>query len=152
MPIGKMNMMREMAVNVRTQFVGAIVCNAVFEMDVDAMAQIVERIDGLVPAEGERDNYANILGDALEQVLALPVGPQACVYEDDPAIIAIAKVLVYISMQPCGNNQAKRKSRARAIEMVLKRVGGKKTEPVREALTVDYVQPEWMQGLPQGGK
>lgn len=150
--IGEMNLMREKAANVRTQFVSALVCNAVFEMDVDAIAQIAERIDGTVPEKEHRDGYANILGNAIEDVMEYPTGPSQLVYETDPAIIAIAKVLIYVAMKPCGSNPAKRRERAKAIEIVLKRTGGKRVEPVREAVTVDYIEPTWMQPLPEGSE
>lgn len=147
--IGAMNKLREEAPNVRTQFVASLICNAVFEMDVDAIAQIAERIDGGVPEKGHRDGYANILGNALEDVMDCPTGPSQLVYETDPAIIAVAKVLLYVAMRPCGGNPAKKRERAKAIEIVLKRTGGKRLEPVREAVTVDYIEPEWMNSLPE---
>lgn len=134
---------RENSPNTRAYVVNALICNAVFELDVDLIKTIVTRIDGLVPDENKRDGYANILGDALENVLSYDTAEQV-VTESDPAIIAMAKVLVVKAGSLAGTNYMARKERNLAAQMVLERTGGRKIGPTKPAIETKYVEPEWM--------
>ena len=137
--------------NTKQYTVNSMIFNAVFEWDVDLIRTIALRIDGTVPAEGDRESYANILGDAIEDVLSYPLNEQLNVHEYDSPVIAMAKALVYVATQPAGSNYAKRKERNLAAQMILERTGGRKVEPARPQLETVYVEPEWMT-LPSGEK
>lgn len=140
---------RGMANNARQFAVNSMIFNAVFEWDVDLIRTIALRIDGTVPAEDDRDSYANILGDAIDDVLSYPMDERLNIQEDDPPVIAMAKALVYVASQPAGTNYAKRKERNLAAQMILERTGGRKIGPTRPQIETVYEDPEWMQ-LPQG--
>lgn len=135
--------------NVKSHTVSAMIFNAVFEMDVDLIKTIGLRIDGTVPEEGKRGGYANILGDAIEDVLSYEHKDQLYVTASDTVVIAMAKVLVYVATQPAGSNYAKRKERNLAASMVLERTGGRKVQPTKPLIDVKYVEPDWM-GLSEG--
>lgn len=136
---------REIATNVKQVTVNSMIFNAVFEQDVDLIRTIALRIDGTVPEEDKREGYANIFGDALEDVLNRSVDDQMNIVPNDPPIIAMAKALVYIGTQPCGGNYAKRKERNLAAQMILERCGGRKVQPTRIEAQIEYIEPEWMQ-------
>lgn len=142
--MGDVVRMKEGAANARSYTVASMIFNAVFEMDVPLIKTITMRIDGTVPKEGEREMYANILGDAIDDVLSYSRKEQLQIIPEDPPVIAMAKALVYVATQPCGNNYAKRKERNMAAEMILERTGGRKTSPLKIEGEVVYVEPEWM--------
>lgn len=146
--IGEVNMMRERSNRVRNWFAARLICIAIFEKDIGAILQIADRIDGAIPDKSERDSFANLVGDAIEDVMDLPAGERIFVNEDDLTIIAMAKVIIWISMETAGGNVMKKKDRQKAIEMILKRTGGKRSEPVREAERLEFVEPDWMKALP----
>lgn len=136
---------REFAANTRAYVVNSLIFNAVFELDVDLIKTLITRIDGLVPDENKREGYANILGDALDEVLSYETAEQNKVTESDTAIIAMAKVLVVKAASPVGTNYMARKERNLAAQMVLERTGGRKVGPTKPMLETKYVEPEWMQ-------
>lgn len=135
--------------NVKAYTVASMIFNAVFEMDVELIRTIGLRIDGTIPEEGKRGGYANILGDAIEDVLSYDHKDLLYFTNSDPVIIAMAKVLVFVANQPVGTNYAKRKERNLAASMVFERTGGRKTQPTKPLVAVTYVEPDWM-GLPEG--
>lgn len=136
---------REVATNAKQYTVASMIFNAVFEQDVDLIRTIALRIDGTVPEESKRDGYANLLGDAIEDVLSYEQAVQLQVTPGDSPIIAMAKALVFIGTQPCGTNYAKRKERNLAAQMILERTGGRKVQPTMAQIETQYVEPEWMQ-------
>lgn len=140
---------RESAPNAKVYTINGMIFNAVFELDVDLIKTIVMRIDGTVPEEGKREGFANILGDAIEDVLSYDSKEMLKVVPSDPPVIAMAKVLIYVATQPAGNNFAKRKERNLASQMILERTGGRKVQPAKPLLETAYVEPDWM-GLPNG--
>lgn len=135
---------RETASIARAWAINGMVFNAVFEQDVDLIKTIATRIDGTVPDEGKREGYANLLGDAIDDVLSYDSADMLKVYPEDPPVVAMAKVLVHVSTQPAGGNYAKRKERNLAASMILERTGGRKVEPTRPLLETKYVEPDWM--------
>jgi len=137
--------------DVRGFTVASMIRNAVFELDIELIKTIVTRIDGLVPAEGSRDSYANLLGDALEDVLEYPRREMVQVQETDSPIIAMAKVVIYVATQPAGGNMTRRRERNLAAQMLSERTGGRKVEPTRPELETKYVEPEWMVTDGKGG-
>lgn len=136
---------RDVAMNTKQYVVASMIYNAVFEMDIDLIRTIALRIDGTVPEEDKRDGYANLIGDAIEDVLSYEQANQLQVTPQDQPIIAMAKALVFVGTQPCGSNYAKRKERNLAAQMILERTGGRKVQPTRPQITTNYVEPEWMQ-------
>ncbi len=141
---------REFATDVKAYTVNSLIYNAVFEADVDLIKTIIRRVDGLVPDEDERGSYANILGDALEDVLAYDQKEMMVLTPDDPVIIAIAKVLVYKATMLAGTNQMLRKERNTAAQIILERTGGRKVGPTRLLVETVYVEPDWMKGDADG--
>lgn len=135
---------REQAANAKEYTVACMVFNAVFELDVDLIRTIALRIDGTVPEESKREGFANILGDALEDVLSYDKKEQTKIVPEDSPVIAMAKALVHIGTQPCGSNYAKRKERNLAAQMILERTGGRKVSPTKPLLETQYVAPDWM--------
>lgn len=135
---------RDIATNAKQYTVASMVFNAVFEKDVDLIRTIALRIDGTVPEEDKRDGYANLIGDAIEDVLSYEQAVQLQVTPQDPPIIAMAKALVFVGTQPCGTNYAKRKERNLAAQMILERTGGRKVQPTMAQIETRYVEPDWM--------
>lgn len=135
---------RELATNTRGYTINALIFNAVFELDVELIKTISLRIDGTVPEEGKRGGYANILGDAIEDVLGYEQAAQLQITPEDKPIIAMAKVLVHIATQPAGSNMVKRRERNLAASMILERTGGRKVEPTKPLIDTKYVEPDWM--------
>lgn len=142
---------RECANNAKAYTINGMVFNAIFELDVELIKTIVTRVDGTVPEEEKREGCANLLGDAIEDVLSYDDKEMLKVVPSDPPIIAMAKVLVYVSTQPAGNNMARRRERNLAAQIILERTGGRKVKPTKPLLETKYVEPEWM-GLPEGEK
>ena len=135
---------RENAQNTRGYTINSMIFNAVFETDVELIRTLSTRIDGTVPEEGKRAGYANILGDAIEDVLGYEQAAQLQITPQDKPIIAMAKVLVFVASQPAGSNMAKRKERNLAASMILERTGGRKVQPTKPLIETKYVEPEWM--------
>ena len=142
--MGQVALGRERSHNARGFLVDCMFFNAVIEKDVDLIKTLATRIDGTVPEEDKRDGFANILGDALEDVLSYEQPQLLSVSSEDSPIIAMAKVLVYVAACPVGNNVQARKSRNLAAQMILERTGGRKTAPTKNQLETVYVQPLWM--------
>jgi hypothetical protein len=147
--MGDVVKMRESAMTAKAYTIASMVFNAVFEMDVELIKTIAFRVDGTVPEENKRDSYANLLGDAIEDVLSYDEARMLTVTPDDTAIIAMAKVLVYVATRSAGTNYMARKERNLAASMILERTGGRKVGPTKPLLTTEYVEPDWM-GLPEG--
>lgn len=147
--VGEAMVMRDTSVNARTYFVGRVIIDAIFEKDMAAIEQIAMRIDGTIPDEDERDGYANIFGDAIEDVLEYEnINDVMTVMPDDKCIIAIAKSIVAISISDPGMNVQKRKNKQSAVNMILARTGGKKTKPTMPEVETKYEDPDWLT-LPQ---
>ena len=142
--MGEILALRENAANARSYFVGSTIFNAVFDQDIALIKQIANRIDGSIPTSDERNGYANIFGDAIDDVLDYRDSKQMTIYPDDPPLVAMAKVLVYIATKRVGKNAIERKERAAAVEMIFERTGGRKVEPVRLEVETTYVDPKWM--------
>jgi hypothetical protein len=136
---------REIAMNAKQYTVATMIFNAIFECDIDLIRTIALRIDGTVPEEDKRDGYANLIGDALEDVLSYEHANQMEVSHLDTPLIAMAKAIVYTGTQPAGSNYAKRKERNLAAQMIFERCGGRKVQPTRNDRQIEYVEPEWMQ-------
>lgn len=143
--------LRENCTNARQYFVAHLLTDAVLELDIDLLMTIANRVDGTVPTEEDRSLFANIVGDALDDVLEMENKNQTVIQPDDTMVIAIAKAIFHISTMPAGRNVSKRKDRNKAVETLLSRCGGRKTKPTSNELVIEYTQPEWLQ-LPEGGE
>jgi len=148
--IGQANKDREFAATARAYTVNSMVFNAVIDQDVDLIETIVKRIDGLVPAEEDRTDYANIFGEALDEVLSYESADLINLHATDPVIIAMAKVIVFKATLLTGSNTQARKDRNKAAQIIFERCGGRKTEATRPLLETSYVEPDWMSGLHKG--
>lgn len=140
----------ESASNARAYWTNALFVEAVFNRNISVIDLIANRVDGLVPAEGERYKYANLLGDAISDIMQYKsMKETVTVYPEDPCILALAKAIYAISVQDAGNNYGKKKDKQKAIEIILERTGGRKTEPTKNLIETKYVEPEWSR-LPKG--
>lgn len=139
--------MRVNAPSARSAFVASTICQAVFDLDIGLISEIVKRIDGLAPAKGDMDRYSNIFSDALSDVLDYSHSDQMTVYPTDSPIIALAKATVAISMSNPGKNMQARKDRQKAVTMILDRVEGRRSEPAKPVELPEYGTPDWL-GLP----
>ena len=144
--MGDVVRLRQAASNARTYTINAMIFNAVFELDVELIKTLCLRIDGTVPEEGKRAGYANILGDAIEDILSYEHSSQLQIFPEDKPIIAMAKVLVHVATQPAGSNMTKRRERNLAASMILERTGGRKVEPTKPLIETKYVAPDWLTG------
>ena len=141
--------MRVNAPSARTAFVASTICQAILDLDIGLISEIVKRIDGLAPSKGDMDTYSNIFSDALCDVLEYTSGDQMTIYPTDPPIIALAKATVAISVSDPGKNMQARKDRQKAVSMVLDRVEGRRSEPAKPVELPEYEVPEWI-GIAEG--
>lgn len=148
--IGEIMQRRESSENARNYLVDSLIIDAVFGQDIELIDKIVHRIDGLTPKESNYDQYANLFGHAIDTVLEYKYSEQMTLNPDDPMLIAMAKVTVYIALTAPSNNVQKMKQKHAAIDMVFDRVGGKKSEPRMLETVTQYKDPSWMT-LPTGG-
>lgn len=138
---------RERATNARQFFIANLIFNAVAEKDMGLIEIIATRIDGTVPVSSERESFANIMGDAIDDVLEMEDVERTLVYPDDPVIVALAKVVFQLAVCPAKSDYNKKRERQKAVEMVYARTAGRRNEPVRLALEEKFVEPEWLANL-----
>lgn len=141
--LGEVLRMRETATNARTFFIANLVFSAIFEKDMALIEILATRIDGTVPTSRERDSFANLMGDAIDDVLDMERSEQMEVLPDDPVIIALAKIVFYIATSPTKGNPTLKREKQKAVEMVYARTAGRRTEPVRPLIETKYVRPKW---------
>lgn len=141
--------MRVNAPSARTAFVASTICQAIFDLDIGLISEIVKRIDGLAPSKGDMDAFSNIFSDALNDVLEYTDGRQLTIYPTDTPIIALAKATVAISVSDPGKNMQARKDRQKAVSMILDRIEGRRSEPAKPVELPEYEEPAWI-GLAEG--
>lgn len=144
--IGEVLKTREISGNARTYFVCNLIWSAMFEQDMGIIETIVKRIDGTAPVAGNRDSFANIMGDALDDVLDMKTKEQTVIDRNDPVILALAKVVFHIATQPSNGNPVVKREKQKAIDMVFERTNGRRIEPVRPVMETMYEKPEWLSG------
>lgn len=149
--IGEVALSRSRALNARSYFVSNVIFQAVFDLDVGLISEIVKRIDGLAPSKGDVHGYSEIFSDALLDVLDYEHAEQVTVFPDDPAIVALAKATLAIANANVGKSMQARKDRQKAVQMILDRTEGRRSEPARQVEEVVYEDPEWL-GLPSEGE
>lgn len=141
--------MRVNAPTARTAFVASTICQAVFDLDIGLISEIVKRIDGIAPSKGDMDAFSNIFSDALNDVLEYERSDQMTIYPTDTPIIAMAKATVAISVSDPGRNMQARKDRQKAVAMILDRIEGRRSEPAKPVELPEYEEPAWI-GLAEG--
>ena len=141
--------MRVNAPTARTAFVASTICQAIFDLDIGLISEIVKRIDGLAPSKGDMDTFSNIFSDALNDVLEYTDGRQLTIYPTDTPIIALAKAAVAISVSDPGKNMQARKDRQKAVSMILDRIEGRRSEPAKPVELPEYEVPGWI-GIAEG--
>ena len=141
--------MRVNAPTARTAFVASTICQAIFDLDVGLISEIVKRIDGIAPSKGDMDAFSNIFSDALNDVLEYTRADQMTIYPTDTPIIALAKATVAISVSDPGKNMQARKDRQKAVTMILDRIEGRRSEPAKPVELPEYEEPAWI-GLAEG--
>lgn len=145
--MGEVVRSRDTATNARQYFVANLVFSAVFEKDMALIDIIATRIDGTVPTTSERESFANLMGDAIDDVLDMDRAEQTMVTPDDPVIIALAKVVFHIATEETKHDYNKKKDRQKAVEMVYARTAGRRNEPVRLAIEEKFVKPAWLEDI-----
>ena len=140
---GEIVMRHENSYNIREFVVTDLILSAIQERDVEIIESIIKRIDGGIPKADEREKYANIIGNAIDMVLEMPVSEQADVHANETAIVSIAKALILASLEKPGGNFAKKRDRKKAAEIILQRCGGSKFEPTKLTDVVEIVEPDW---------
>lgn len=148
--LGEVCRRRENASNIRSFLACDLIISAIQDMDINLINQIIKRIDGAIPKADERDSYANLMGNAIDDVLDQPPDDRANLNLEDPAIIAMAKAIVMCALDKPGRNVSRRKDRQLAAEILLSRTGGSKSEPVKEVSNIEYIEPDWSKGLTEG--
>lgn len=148
--MGDLIRMRTTAPSARTAFVVSTMTNAVFDLDIGLISEIVKRIDGSAPQKGDMDAYSNLFSDALGDVLDYTQSDQMSVFPSDPPIIALAKATVAIALHDPGRNMQARKDRQKAVQMILDRVEGRRAEPAKPTELPEYRAADWL-GLPGEG-
>lgn len=138
---------RDTATNARQYFVANLIFSAVFEKDMALIDIIATRIDGTVPTTGERDSFANLMGDAIDDVLDMERAEQTMIFPEDPVIIALAKVVFHIAVEETRSDYNKKRDRQKAVEMVYARTAGRRNEPVRLTIEQKYVEPAWLSDI-----
>lgn len=138
---------REVATNAKQYFVANLIFQAVFEKDMGLIDIIATRIDGTVPLSDERSSFANLIGDAIDDVLDMKRADQIMIRPEDPVIISIAKVIYHIAVEPSKSDPNKRRERQKAVEMIYARTAGRRNEPVRLELEEKYVEPNWLASI-----
>lgn len=149
--IGQVVAGRDTAGTTRTFFVMNLFFTAVFDMDISLISEIVKRIDGTAPEKGGKDGCSSIFSDALNDVLSYEDARRLKIFPDDPAIIALAKATVCIANSDPGMNMQARKDRQKAVQMILDRTEGRRNEPAKPTVAIEYREPDWM-SLPNGEK
>lgn len=148
--MGELFQTRVSAPDARSAFVANTICNAVLDMDIGLISEIVKRIDGMAPAKGDVDGFSNIFSDAINDVLEYRQSDQMVIHEYDPPILALAKATMAVSVSRPGSNMQARKDRQKAVAMIMDRVEGRRDEPAKKDRQIEYAAPDWM-GLPEGG-
>lgn len=138
---------REIATNARQYFVANLIFQAVFEKDMGLIDIIATRIDGTVPTTNERDSFANLIGDAIDDVLDMERAEQTMIVPEDPVIIALAKIIYHIAVEASHGDPIKKRDRQKAVEMVYARTAGRRNEPVRLAIEEKFIEPEWLSNI-----
>ena len=139
--------LRETCPNARGFYIANMICQAVMELNIELIEEIVTRIDGPAPDTTARENAANFFGDAMADVLRAPVREAFTYRGSDPAIITLAKATYIIANAPTRGNQAKMKQQRKAVTLINSRVSGRRSGTTMKSLDTEYVAPDWFKGL-----
>lgn len=143
--MGETFRVRETATNARTYFVANLVFSAILEKDMSLIEILANRIDGTIPTSETRDSFANLMGDAIDDVLDMERHEQMNIMPNDLVIVALAKTVFHIATAPTKGNPILKREKQKAVEMIYGRVAGRRTQPVRPLIETKYVKPAWMQ-------
>lgn len=144
--VGELALVSTRASNLRQAWVCQIILDAILNANINLIDEIAKRIDGSIPSSEDRDEYANILGGAIEDVMDYTSKDQCIIKPDDPCIIALAKAAIAISLDSETNNPQRLKAKEKAVNLILSRCGGSKNKPVKEIITENFIEPKWMKG------
>lgn len=147
--MGQVVMERSRSLNARGYFVANTICCAIFDLDIGLIAEIVKRIDGLAPSKGDNNGYSEIFGDALLDVLDYGNPGELRIFPSDPVIVALAKAAIAVANADVGKNMQARKDRQKAVQMILDRTEGRRSEPAKPVEETVYEAPAWL-GLGEG--
>lgn len=137
-----------------------LITDAIFNNDVRAIKMIVTRIDGGLPKDVEVDFFQSKFGDCLEEILSYEDGQQMKILPSDTVMMALCKSLYALATQDIYWDYVKNKPIARpstdrkqerdvAMQIILERVGGRKTKLAKEAEKTQIQDAEWINQLPE---
>lgn len=144
MTLGEICKAMETSANVKNYTACRIIVNAISECDVGLIKTIIQRIDGGIPKAEDMENYSNLIGKALEEVMEEEPDERFIFrLNTDTGIKCMAKAIVMAALQKTNNNVAKRKDRQMAADILLSRTGGLKNEPqiIRQDIIIE--KAEW---------
>lgn len=134
----------EKSQDVRTYTAARIIVEAIEDLDIGLIGTIIKRVDGGIPKAEERESYANLVGNAIDDVLDMPKDEQEFLdFEKDSGIICLAKAIVLCAIQRVGNNVSRKRDRQIAADILLSRTGGLKTEPRKLTAEVVIEDADW---------
>lgn len=143
--------LRVNAPTMRTHFCANLILSAVFDLDIGLISEVVKRIDGIAPSKGDMDGYSDLFANALEDVLDYEQADMVRIMPGDRPIIALAKAAVCIANHDPRKNMMARKDRQKAVQLILDRTQGRRTESAKTTEEIEYTVPDWL-GLPEGGE
>lgn len=124
--------------NATTFLVARLFTDAVFNQDIRAIQNIVNRIDGGLPKDTDVTQYQTKFGDCINELLTYPLDARHRISPDDSIMMAMCKSLYDIATQDIYWNEEKqvkvrkpptdkKNERDAAMRMILDRAGGRKT-------------------------
>lgn len=144
--VGEICHTMEHSSNVRTFTACKIIIQAIQDLDIGLIGTIIKRVDGGVPRAEDRMSYANLIGDAIDDVLDMPKDEQQFIdFTNDSGIIGLAKAIVLCAIQPVGKNVSQKRERQVAADILLSRTGGLKNEPRKLTTNVKILDADWAQ-------
>lgn len=145
--------------NAATYLVARLFTDAVFNQDIRSIMTIINRIDGGLPKDVDKENYQTEFGDCINELLTMKEVERLKVMPDDSVMMAMCKSLYDLAVQDIywdGNKGRMRKpttedknSRDTAMRIILERAGGRKTvTPVVEQKE-ELETADWIKNLPK---
>lgn len=124
--------------NATTFLVARLFTDAVFNQDIRAIQNIINRIDGGLPKDTDVDQCQTKFGDCINELLGYPLDQRHRISPDDSIMMAMCKSLYDIATQDIYWNEEKqmkirkpptdkKNERDAAMRMILDRAGGRKT-------------------------
>lgn len=128
--------------------------DAIFNSDIRAIQQIINRIDGGLPKDTEVANYQTSFGDCINQILEMTDMDDMKLKPDDTVMMAMSKELYLMSIKniywnekdgiPRKPTAEAKKERDAAMRMILERAGGRKTKIEEQKMIEEVGVQDWI--------